>query len=164
MTVTASDNQFLSGIYLTDAQGYPYALDEEGHPYVYIVTMHEDDETEPVFMKETFADDEPGESHTVTFDVSELYSYCVCAMDYATNETYEYVYIDHDHSISEVAEVEATCEEDGYEAHYVCDLCHFKFADAEGKERSPARTRRISSSPRSATTCRRSRPCRAHLR
>ena len=137
LTVTASDNQFLSGIYLTDAQGYPYALDEEGHPYVYDVTMHEDDETDPVFMKETFADDEPGESHTVTFDVSELYSYCVCAMDYATNETYEYVYVDHDHSISEVAEVEATCEEDGYEAHYVCDACHLKFADAEGKEMIP---------------------------
>lgn len=134
LTVTASDNQFLSAIYLTDAEGYNYAIDEEGHPYVYIPSEHEDDETEPVYMQETFADDEAGESHTVTFDVSELYSFCVCAMDYATNETYEEVYREHDHALTEVEAVEPTCDEEGFAAYYVCDLCGLEFVDAEGEE------------------------------
>ncbi len=134
LSVTVSDNQFLSAVYLTDAEGYPYAIDEEGHPYVYIASEHEDDETEPVFLQENFADDEAGESHTVTFDISELYSFCVCAMDFATNETYEYIYREHDHALSEVEAVEPTCDEAGFAAHYVCDLCGLEFVDAEGKE------------------------------
>ncbi len=133
ITITASDNQYLAGVYLTDAQGYQYALDEEGHPYVYIPSEHENDEEEPVFLQETFADAEPGEEHEVKFDISELYSFCICAMDYATNEVYGYFYFDHEHEMTEVEAVEPTCTEDGYEAHYVCDLCGFSFADEAGE-------------------------------
>ena len=62
VTVTVKDNQYLAAI---------YAVDEEGNELC-----------EPV----TFADTEPGQSHTVTMNVGEQNTFYVAAMDYATNE------------------------------------------------------------------------------
>ena len=70
LTVTASDEQYLAGIYLA-------AIDYSG-----------------VYTFETFSSDVKGESFTATFDTSKLgtKAVIVTAMDYATNENEQVTY------------------------------------------------------------------------
>ena len=70
VTVTASDEQYLSAIYLA-------AMDYS-----------------EIYMEKTFSSDVKGESFTATFDVSELgtKAVIVTAMDYATNENEQICY------------------------------------------------------------------------
>ena len=99
VTVTVSDNQYLAAI---------YAVDEEGN-----------DLCDPV----VFADEEAGQSHTVTLHVGDQMTFYVAALDYATNESYEVVVKDHEHQWSEwTVDKEATCEEDGEQSR-MCAVC-----------------------------------------
>lgn len=61
LTVTASDENYLAGIYLADSNY-------------------------KILDQKTFSSDKKGESFTATFDVSEISAAYVTALDYATNE------------------------------------------------------------------------------
>ena len=103
LTVTASDNQYLAAIYVTDLEG--------------------NDLCEAV----PFADDEAGQSHTVTVNIGEQLgdqqAFVIGAMDYATNEGYVVGSVAHEHDWSEWEVVaEPTCEEAGVQGRY-CQIC-----------------------------------------
>ena len=66
----------------------------------------------------------------------------------------------HVHSMESVADVEATCTEDGNIAYYKCSVCGKYFSDADGKEEItvdsvviPAKGHEIVSVPAVDTTC-----------
>ncbi len=102
VTVIVAENQYLSGIYATDKNG--------------------NDLADPVL----FADEAPGESHTVTLNVGEQISFYVGAMDYATNQVSQFVAIEHDHDWSEwETTAEPTCEEDGGRTR-ICSICELE--------------------------------------
>ena len=65
LTVTASDENYLAGIYLADSNY-------------------------KILAQETLSSDKKGESFTATFDVSEIDAAYVTALDYATNEYEEW--------------------------------------------------------------------------
>ena len=124
ITVTVSDNQYLSAI---------YAMDKEGND-----------------IGETllFADEEPGMSHTVTMNVGEQVVFYIAALDYATNEGYETVIAEHDHDWSEWEVIEEpTCEKEGSRAH-VCSIC-----DQEETESIPASGHDLTETPEVPATC-----------
>lgn len=148
VTVTVTDNQYLAAIYAVDAEGNDlcepvlFADDEAGKTNTVTLNVGQQ---EGIFYVSAI-DYATNENYKVvgqhdhewsewTVDVEPT---CeedgqqsrMCAI---CEEIETEVIPATGHSLKEVAEVPATCEEEGTAAYYVCETCGKMFADAEGK-------------------------------